>query len=229
MAKPESKSNKHKKEINMNRLESDGYVSFEWADGEAKRVLFVGNSITRHGVCPPIGWLNDWGMAASDISKDYVHRTSSILSEKYGPVSIGITNCGDWEREYWKDGILENHHAARDFGADIVVIRIGENIDRSKLAQHDLAGRFEDMIRYFASSPSAKVIVTDLFWHSEALDALIVGLCRKNGWTFVTIGDLGDKPEMKALGLFEHQGVANHPSDEGMEQIARRICDAALS
>ena len=28
------------------------------------RVLFVGNSITRHEPKPEIGWINDWGMAA---------------------------------------------------------------------------------------------------------------------------------------------------------------------
>ena len=31
----------------------------------ARRLLIVGNSITRHGPLAEIGWLHDWGMAAS--------------------------------------------------------------------------------------------------------------------------------------------------------------------
>ena len=38
------------------------------------------------------------------------------------------------------------------------------------------------------------------------------------------LGDIMD--EMKALGLFEHEGVALHPGDAGMAAIAHRIVDA---
>ena len=38
--------------------------------------------------------------------------------------------------------------------------------------------------------------------------------------------DICDRPGMKATGLFKHPGVAAHPSDQGMAEIARRLLNA---
>ena len=208
------------------QLESDQYVSFERVEAPVKKVLFIGNSITRHGVADYIGWHNDWGMAASDISKDYVHVAAATLRQAFGPISVCIAQCATWEWQYWSTEVLEQYYArARDFAADIIVVRLGENVDRGKLAEHDLAAGFADMVKFFAVNPAAQIVVTDLFWRSEAIDEPIARACEANGWPLVEIGDLGAMDEMKALGLFEHEGVALHPGDKGMAAIAARITD----
>lgn len=57
-----------------NQLKESEVVRFERLESSGLRVMFVGNSITLHGVKEDIGWMNCWGMAASTKEKDYVHR-----------------------------------------------------------------------------------------------------------------------------------------------------------
>ena len=198
--------------------------------GAPRNVLFVGNSITRHKPKPEIGWDHDWGMAASCEENDYVHVAVRLIEQKLGPVNYCTACCGEWERHYWEDETrLSDWKAARDFAADIVVIRIGENVwgIRDKLNEYPFRPHYERMVRYFASAPWAKVIITDLFWEDFGINEDIRRTAQENGYAFVHLGDLGarDRDEYKAIGKFWHGGVAIHPNDEGMRLIAGRIAE----
>ena len=111
-----------------NQLRRNQYITYINPDGKGKRFLAVGNSITRHGVKHDIGWHNDWGMAASNIERDYVHILYRALSERYTDAVLCITQVATWEREF-KNGtaILPTFKEARDFGADALVMRLVEN------------------------------------------------------------------------------------------------------
>ena len=108
--------------------------------GAAFRVLFVGNSITRHGPKPDIGWPCDWGMAASSIENDYVHLFMRMLNCLIPGASHRIAQAASWERAYWQGAdVLREFESALTPGNDLIVVRIGENIlpedDRPILAQ----------------------------------------------------------------------------------------------
>ena len=78
------------------------------------------------------------------------------------------------------------------------------------------------LLDFLGKERSAKVIVTTGFWKHPG-DETLREYAREKGFPTVELGDLGELDEMKAIGLFEHRGVANHPGDKGMEAIADRI------
>lgn len=208
-----------------NQLLSNDKITFSQNGGQLK-FLFVGNSITRHGPKADIGWHGDWGMAASSKEKDYVHRLVAMLEEKYGKVDYCIAQLADWERGYLEGKrILEEQYASvRAFAADVIVIRIGENMPKGSAPA--CKPQFCEMIEYFKAAPNAKVVVTDSFWRNDDRDEMIRELAQEQGYTFCHITDLETDPSTMALGLFEHRGVSRHPSDFGMEMIAKRLFDS---
>ena len=200
-------------------------------NGGTIKVLFIGNSITRHEPKEDIGWENDWGMAASKKENDYVHVTVKLLEERFGKVDYCIVNCGEWEKNYFNDELLSEWEKAREFAADIVVVRIGENIwsANEHFEKEPIAPHFQKMVEYFTPNPSAKVIVTDLFWQQPTIDAAIRQVVAEKGYPFVSLNDLGADKENMAIGLFWHEGVAMHPGDLGMRRIAERIAEKVFA
>ena len=187
-----------------------------------KRVLFLGNSITLHETAPNIGWHWNWGMAASSAEKDYVHLVLKALHEKYGDISYCIANVGEWEKNYHKEGILEKFKGAQAFKPDIVIFRFGENVNPESLKQYPFMDYLRNFVEYFTTT-AKQIIITDTFWEHEYICDAMRQVAEENGYTFVSIADLGYQDENKALGLFEHAGVAAHPGDLGMQRIAEKI------
>lgn len=209
------------------QLRKLGPVRFSEKGGKTK-ILFVGNSIAWHSYRPEIGWHGDWGMAATAQEKDFIHLTVSALEQKLGPVDWCLAQLAEWEQRY-PDGtpLLEEKYAvARDFRPDIIVIRIGENFPKTLPFDEVFRAYFAHMIDFLVNGTDAKVVLTDSFWKNADRDARIREIAAEKGYTFCSIGDLEDNPEMMALNEYEHRGVRVHPSDLGMKGIAERIIAA---
>lgn len=209
-----------------NQLPENQYVTFFNPKGKGKRVLFVGNSITRHGIRHEIGWHNDWGMAASAIENDYVHIVANEILKKDREATFCVCQAAEWESNcYDGEKTFELFKSARDYKADIIIMRLVENCPIDNYNSESFQKEYGKFVSYLNGSNNAEIIITTGFWEHVANRA-IREYAHKNGYPIVELSDLGEDDSMKAIGLFEHSGVANHPGDKGMAVIAERICNA---
>ena len=192
-------------------------------EGTGRRILFVGNSITLHGVNESIGWHGEWGMAASCREKDYVHRVMAHLTEKED-AAFAICQISAWEKNYQNgESLFSSYAAARDFAPDVIVFRAMENCPKADFNKEVFLKEAKKLLSYLDPKGRAALCFTTPFWHHPGDEAMEV-LAKEFGAPLILLGDLGERDEMKALGKFEHRGVSVHPSDRGMEEIAARLC-----
>lgn len=213
-----------------NQVTESQQVSFFPGKGGVK-ICFIGNSITRHAPSESIGWHGDWGMAASCAEKDYCHLLIKKVREKHPDAAFMILQEANWERNFWKEDAERYDAAMRQievFDPDIVVLRLAENVSREDTAEHDFGKGFDDLCRYVSDNSRRKLLITDSFWYSPWTENEIRTAAEKYAGGVISLYDLGNRDDMKALGLFEHAGVAAHPGDEGMAEIAKRIGDRLL-
>ena len=207
-----------------NQLRDNIYTRILTPENTGKRIMFVGNSITLHEYKPSIGWHNEWGMAASAQEKDYVHLLIDKIHAVRPDAVCAVCQGGQWELNYTApdEVLFPLFEEGRDFGADIIVMRLIENVSQKELNLAVLEEKYGSFVKFLGSKKGAKVIFTTSFWKHPG-DPALRGLAEKWNCPLIPLGDLGERDEMMALGLFEHSGVAMHPGDLGMQTIADRI------
>ncbi|MDD2797141.1 MAG: hypothetical protein PHV20_00960 [Bacteroidales bacterium] len=184
------------------------------------RVVILGNSIVAHPVAPNLGWNADWGMAASARDSDFVHRLIYNIHQVDTTVVIDFKNISVFENTY-ETYDLAQLSAYRN--ADMLIVKISENVKAKTVIDRDFANHYQQLISYLAPTDQTVKIIVDGFWPSPVND-IIRDYAAKNTLPFVTLPDLfRDDSSNSAAGLFENIGVANHPSDKGMKNIASRI------
>lgn len=205
------------------QLKESACVRFDMPNNKGIRIMFVGNSMTLHGVLPEIGWYNEFGMAASSKEKDYVHLLEANIKKVNSEAAFCICQVASWESNY-KNGSekLSLYDEARKFCADVIILRFIENVKKEDYDADVFLREFDILVKHLDGTGNAKIVITTGFWRHPG-DNDIRTYAQKKGIPCVELGDLGEKDEMKAVGLFEHSGVANHPGDAGMKSIADRI------
>ena len=210
------------------------------------KVLFIGNSITKVPVSNI--WWGNWGMAATREQYDYVHRVMARLrannpSVTYNISGMNVPGYGIWETspDFSHPSVLPQYaltvyEPVLDAQTDLVIIRLGENVVDKVSFENALVvliNTIESVAR------TAKIILTGLFWSDAQKEAACVNAANRTSATYVQI-DQYDRAEYKeSVGgiVYDAYGnpheinniaVAAHPSDLGMEMIAKEILDAVL-
>lgn len=186
------------------------------------RILFVGNSITWHPVKEEIGWLNEWGMAASCEDNDYVHIVMKKIKEDIPGADYKITWAVAWEREYWDAVHLVAFREFLNFRPDIIVVKINENVSAANNEEYPYKQYYEKLLDYLNPKGESQIILCTGFWKMGIIDEAVRCVAAERRLPLVELNSL-DKDEMKATGLFAHAGVAHHPGDKGMMAIAELI------
>lgn len=189
------------------------------------KVLIYGNSIALNAPETDIGWTNCWGMAASAPEYDFAHLVVAGLEKRLGKkADFRIRNLAALEHHFATNiATVAEIAADADWKPDYVVVAIGENVPNIGTSNAVAYRKFlADMARPFVEG-GARVVLRSPFWVNASKAECTANAAADVGAVYVDAGPLGFKDENKAIGLFAHTGVANHPGDLGMKCLADLI------
>ena len=205
----------------VNQVKESSVVSYLGNANAKYRILILGNSITRHSPKSDIGWELDCGMAASCEENDYVHTLYRLLKNAGYDVYVRVRQASEWEVNITEPNVVERFSKDKDFGADYIVFRLGENIKAQN--RPNTYSYLKEFASYLTENKGEMIYLTS-FWESEELDKGIQKVAEERNEIWKHGGFSAD-PTTMALGKFEHDGVAKHPGDKGMRLIAEGFFD----
>lgn len=195
--------------------------------GIIRHVLILGNSISRHGPAPSIGWNGDWGMAASAEDRDYVHRCLAGIQGLQGiePTS-SVNGIADFERGFYRidSGIFLAPFDSVE--ADLIIVQAGDNVSRDTALAEDLQGHYFGLLAELGRRhPGVPILATTRFWSDPVIDSMIITSVRLANAKLIDLRPLSldTLNQARTERSFTNSGVAIHPGDLGMQHIAERI------
>ncbi len=210
------------RDLQENIIPSQNQNSKDWflyGGGNGLKVMFVGNSITKHAPKPEVGWNRDCGMAASSVDKDYVHLTVEKIKQYDPELNFAILQVANFERNFETVNIKEYYKEAIDYKADIIIMFFGANVSKEydKLENPDIrfGDKYEELRNALNSHGSAKVFHSEGFYIRPVLNAEKKAAAERLGDTYIELGDIVTREDT--------HGMFNHPGDVGMQTISDRF------
>lgn len=189
---------------------------------EFQRVMFIGNSLTRHQPLASIDWTPTWGMAATQPDRDYVHRVQLGITARQGSIPEIFITRADIP---FPDADLSQK--IRAFDPDLIIIQMGNNA-----ATWTPIDDWRPIYQQIASATKGQIIVVGLWAASpdDIREMHAMQMATEISAGFVPIWDIySDATNGIADGIYTHPGILWHPGDAGMALIANRILDKLYS
>ena len=201
------------------------YGKYENGDKIIK-IAFMGNSITLHDIAENIGWTHESGMAASKLENDYVHKLiETIAISKNVSVEYTIINISGFERNFEN---FDNGRLSKiiEFAPDYVIFQLGENVSNEEIKEkYDLF--IDKYIKLIKNFDKSQKIVCLPFWYDKNKISAITEVAISSESFLVDLSHLGNGLDTRNYASSEvnysHKGVAIHPGDYGMQNIAQNI------
>ncbi len=202
------------------------------------KIIFIGNSITKHERKEDIGWYFNHGMAVKDKNKDYVHNLMKMLEIK--KENAYIRNFYPFESKPNSAlGLIKSLDGINSADPKIVIIQLGDNVSLGEgNIFSNLINGYEFLLNYnrlikkiSKSDKSNEIYCISTWWERPLVDFIIKLSCSINKQNYIFIGDIfNDENNKDRLKVdFQNIGVDIHPKEFGMLMIANRIFKAISS
>lgn len=213
----------------------DQHVKCPESSDKTYRVLFVGDSITRHAfnkdTIRDLGWSHTSGMGASSAKTDYVNQLVSMIAKDRNQY---VVKC---YHTYGGSGSVADRIAGlpmvADTKPDLVVLQLGEHDDATTdpVLFHRQYATLVRQARAMSSKPKvialgpwslapldAKGKYTD---KTAAVDHEMYIVALEESLQYMSVMDFAAIPE--AHGWGKSEGVKWHPNDLGHAMYAARL------
>jgi hypothetical protein len=197
--------------MNNGNIEADlDFFNSRPVPSNAFRILFIGDSLTLHGKVPQL-WDYFGGMASSSIYNDFVHLfVNHIQPINSKPIEIFYDNGGDGHLS----SMLEYLKKHQEIKPDLIIFQGGEN------------DKFNQKFRteYMEIIRSSRSIIVLGDWWSDKKSDFEHELSSSESLPFIDLRKIQRDPQNSGYdGPYHSIGVAGHPNDRGMYEIAMAI------
>lgn len=195
------------------------------------RLLILGNSITWHTPSKDLGWSGNWGMAATTQDNDFSHLLAAMLEKAQDgrrPI-LYPRNISEMERNPERYD-FDRLSFVESFRPDVVIIFLGDNVNLGGTDGNTFGRQYGKLLSKLNNGTAKRIYCVSTWWMNRKVDGYISSICDSNRGIYVSLDGLSIQPGMKAnlSGKFSNAGVADHPSDQGMEAIANRLMSALM-